>query len=316
MTSRINGFTSKFLTAVGAQNIVVSHCIIHQENLCTKVLNFAEVMRNVVQCLNYIWAQGLIHQQFKAFLDQLDSEYLDVMYFSAVYWLSRAATLKRFWNLWQEINFFKKSKHQNVAFLSNENWLNDLAFLTDITQHLSGLNLKVQGKCQLVNKLFEHICAFEKKLELFQVQLSRATLTHFTCLATRKLEFPDLDCTKYGASVQKLHNEFAKRFSDFRKNKIKLKLFAQPFDLTVENSPENCIMELIELQADMKTKRKYFENSWVDFYKVCVWKVSHHVKRMASPFVAPTAVSNFSPKWSSPKSDVEVNWLMNIWPVT
>ena len=114
---------------------------------------------------------------------------------SAVRWLSRAAILKRFWNLQQEIKFFVESKHQNVTFLSNENWLNDLAFLTDITQHLSDLNLKLQRKSQLVNKMFEHICAFEKKLDLFQVQLSKATLMHFTCLATRKLEFTNLDCT-------------------------------------------------------------------------------------------------------------------------
>ena len=88
------------------------------------------------------------------------------------------------------------------------------------------LNLKVQGKSQLMNKMFEHICAFEKKLELFQVQLSRATLSHFRCLATGKLEFLDLDCTKYRARVQKLRNEFANRFSDFRQNEIKLTLFA------------------------------------------------------------------------------------------
>ena len=93
------------------------------------------------------------------FLDELDSD--DVMYFSA--------TLSRFWNLRQEIKFFMESKHQNVAFLSDENLLNDLVFLTDITQHLSDLKLRLQGKIQLVNKLFEHICAFEKKLELFQV---------------------------------------------------------------------------------------------------------------------------------------------------
>ena len=128
------------------------------------------------------------------------------MYFSAVHWLSRAATLKRFWILQQEIKFFMESKHQNVAFLSDENWLNDSTFPTDITQHLLDLNLRVQGKSQLVNKLFEHICAFEKKLELFHIQLSRATLTHFICLATRKLEFPDLDCTIYGAGIQKLHD--------------------------------------------------------------------------------------------------------------
>ena len=68
--------------------------------------------------------------------------------------------------MWQEIKFFMESKH--MAFLSDENWLNDLTFLTDITQNLSDLNLRLQGKSQLVNKLFEHICAFEKKLDLFQ----------------------------------------------------------------------------------------------------------------------------------------------------
>ena len=51
-----------------------------------------------------------------------------------------------------------ESKLQNVTFLSDENWLNYLAFLTDITEHLSELNMKLQGKSQLVNKLFEHIC--------------------------------------------------------------------------------------------------------------------------------------------------------------
>ena len=125
-----------------------------------------------------------------------------------------------------------------------------------------------------MNKLFAHICAFEKKLELFQVQLNRATLTHFMCLATRKLEFPYLDCTEYGASVQKLRDEFANRFSDFRQNKIKLKLFAQPFYLAVEDSPEDCQIELL---VDMYTKRKYSENSLVDFYKLYVCEKSQFV---------------------------------------
>ena len=76
-------------------------------------------------------------------------------------------------------------------------------------------------------------------MKLFQVQLKRATLTHFMSLATRKLEFPDLVCTKYGASVQKLCDKFANKFPDFRQNKIKLKLFAQPFDLAMEDNPED-----------------------------------------------------------------------------
>ena len=151
MTGGINWFTTKFLAAIRAENVVVSHCIIYQENLCTKLLDFTEN-----------------HRQFKAFLDELDSEYPDVLHFHAEHYISGAATLKRFWNLRMEINFFMENKHQNVDFLSDENWLNDLAFLIDITQHLSdpNLGLLLRTKNQLVNKLFENIYAFEKKLEL------------------------------------------------------------------------------------------------------------------------------------------------------
>ena len=75
-----------------------------------------------------------------------------------------------------DIKLFMESKHQNVTFLSDENLLNDLAFLTNIMQHLSEQNLKLQDKSQLVNKLFEHIFAFETKFELFQVLFGRDSL--------------------------------------------------------------------------------------------------------------------------------------------
>ena len=243
-------------------------------------------MTNAVQCVNYIRAQGLFHRQLKRFLEYLHCDYLDAVYFSAVRWLIRAATLKRFGNLQQEIRLFMESKHQNVAFLSDENWLNDLVFLTDIAQHLSELNMKVQGKRQLVNKLFEYICAFERKIELLQVQMCRATLTHFTCLAARKMEFPDLDSTNNAASAQKLHDEFTSRFPEFRRDEIKVKLFAYPFDLAVDDSRHGCQMELIELQAD--TKKGYSENSLVKFYKLYVCgqfsNLSHHARNMISLF--------------------------------
>ena len=93
------------------------------------------------------------------------------------------------------------------------------------------------------------------KFELFQVQLGRATLTHLTCLAAMKMEFPDLDSTSYVASVQKLRYEFTCRFPEIRRDEIKVQLFAHPFHLAVEDSPDDCQMEIIELQTDIDTKR-------------------------------------------------------------
>ena len=94
MTGRSNGLTKKILDAVGATDVVVSRSIIHQANSYADVLAFAEVMKIVVQCVNCIRARGLNHQQFKAFLEYLDCDYHD-----DVRWLSRAATLKRLWNM-------------------------------------------------------------------------------------------------------------------------------------------------------------------------------------------------------------------------
>ena len=166
-----------------------------------------------------------------------------------------------------------ESKHQNVAFISDENWLNDLEFLTNITQ----------------------------------VQLGRATLTNFMCLVAKKIKFPDLDSTNYAASVQKLQDEFTRRFPDFRRDGIKDKLFAHPFDLTVEDSPDECQMELIELQADIDTKIGYSENSLVDFYKTSMFvegfPICHVMQEKLSPsLAAPTAVSNSSQKMKLTKT--------------
>ena len=103
MTGRTNGFSENFVDAVGAHDIVVCHCIIHQSNLCTNVLAVAEVMKNAVQGVNYIRTRVLNHRQFKAFLEYLDCYYPDVVYFFAVRWLSRAATLKRVRNMREKI---------------------------------------------------------------------------------------------------------------------------------------------------------------------------------------------------------------------
>ena len=65
---------------------------------------------------------------------------------------------------------FLKEK-QNVDFLENEEWLNDLSFFVDITKVLAELNLHLQGKNQLCFSMFDRITSFTKKLELFIAQL-------------------------------------------------------------------------------------------------------------------------------------------------
>jgi len=58
-------------------------------------------------------------------------------------------------------------KGKYVGFLDDQQWLNDLAFLVDVTKHLADLSFKLQGKDQLVHKMYECVVAFVQKLKLF-----------------------------------------------------------------------------------------------------------------------------------------------------
>ena len=61
-------------------------------------------------------------------LDELDSKYGDLVYFSNVCWLSHAGTLKRFWDLQSEIKNFMKEKGQDNIFFYDKRFLLTLHF--------------------------------------------------------------------------------------------------------------------------------------------------------------------------------------------
>ena len=59
--------------------------------------------------------------------------------------------------------------------IADPRWLRELAFLSDITEHLNILNLKLQGKRNLISDMFAILKAFLSKLDLFKDQIARAT---------------------------------------------------------------------------------------------------------------------------------------------
>lgn len=75
MIGKHKGFTKIFLEemTLDACNVLVNHCIIHQENLCSKVLGFEDVMKHVVKAVNFIRSRALNHRQFKEILADLET---------------------------------------------------------------------------------------------------------------------------------------------------------------------------------------------------------------------------------------------------
>ena len=220
------GFVSlleKHIKEAGFQNQIIKiHCIIHQEALCAKYLEMKEVMNVVVKVVNLILSKGLKHRQFQQLLLEVDSQYSDLLYFCEVRWLSRGKMLERFFELLNEINIFLEMKNIGRPELRDPAWVANLAFLVDITAHLNDLNLRLQGKDQLVSDLFRYIVAFERKLDLLKRHLEQSNFKHFPTL--NKLQ-PG-DATLYVQFMSDLKDQFSSWFEDIRSDEIELKLFA------------------------------------------------------------------------------------------
>ena len=252
------------------QNVLHYHCIIHQEALCAKVLSFDHVMKIVIKTVNYIRSRALIHRQFQTFLEEVNASYGEIIYFTEIRWLSRGNVLKRFFELRNEIKKFMIEKGKPIAELTNYEWLFDLAFLVDITSHLNDLNIKLQGKNQLITEMMGHVRAFELKLQLWKQQIREHKLFHFpTCSIIKNESKINLNGSYqlYCSQLEILSKKFSQRFSDFRQNNFSLRIFSNPFAINVSSVPEEMQMEIIELQSNSSLESNFLNKDILGFYK-------------------------------------------------
>lgn len=250
---------------IKSDDIFVIHCLIHQQNLCARVLSMNHVMKVVIKIVNYIRSNALHHRQFKEFLCELSSEYGDILYFTNVRWLSRGNCLARFLNLHEEIVFFFKEREENFPELSDEEWLLDLCFLVDLTEKINQLNKDLQGKDNLIVDACNSIKCFSRKLLLFENQLKNNNAQNFPNL-NNFLKGKLINFKKYASEIRKLVIEFDTRFLELSKYEKVFELFSCPFLVEASTAPENLQMELIELQCNNEMKLIFNSTTKIDFY--------------------------------------------------
>uniref|UniRef100_A0A3B1INU1 DUF4371 domain-containing protein n=1 Tax=Astyanax mexicanus TaxID=7994 RepID=A0A3B1INU1_ASTMX len=201
-------------------NCPILHCIIHQEALCAKTLNFGHVMDLVTKVTNIIRGgnRSLCHRRFITFLDEVDAEYGDLQLHTDIRWMSRGKCLERFFALRSEIPVFLENSISSdtrayCVKLKDTQFLCDMAFLTDISAHLNHLNTLLQGKDQTVCDLYSHMTAFQCKLGLFIDGFSspRANLAHFPACDEIRKESPrcEKQIQKYKADLEKLQTQLS-----------------------------------------------------------------------------------------------------------
>lgn len=243
------------------------HCIIHQHALCAKVVNLKNVMEIVVKSINYIRKNGINHRTFRNFLNEIDAEYVDIIYFSEVRWLSRGKVLKRFFELIDEIEMFLIEKGTNIPELSNFKCTSELAFLVDITTYLNKLNITLQGKGKLINELFTEIKSFQLKIKLFISQLEKNNYCHFPTLQSF-LTKNDKQCPSniFIESLKVLDENFRHRFQDFYAKEMDILIFENPLKFDIVKTPDNLQLELIDLQSNNVYKYNFDKNNLIAVY--------------------------------------------------
>lgn len=209
---------------------VVFHCLIHLQALCSKVMDMAHVMKVVVKVVNFIRSHALNHREFRTYLQEIQSEYGDIIYYSQVRWLSRGKVLQRFHELKHEIPAFMTEKGKPVHELEGELWMWDFVFLVDISAHLNELNLRLQKRDKMIFELLNEVNAFERKLILFINQIEKENFVHFEkCLAFHEKSEEAAPVQKFLRNLKCLQTEFQTRFAEVRKHETIFRIIENPF---------------------------------------------------------------------------------------
>ena len=190
------------------------HCIVHQENLCAKILNSAlnDVMSTVTKIVNFLVARFVTtHRQFRSLFEEMESSYRDLHLHCSVRWLSRGKILLRFVKCLVEIKAFLIGQGKAYPELEEENWLVKLMFLVDITMHLNELNLCLQGPGKTVIGLFEAWKGFVVKLDVYTRDIQTATFHYFKHLKAFSVDY-QVNGTEINTYMRDLTSQFRNRF--------------------------------------------------------------------------------------------------------
>uniref|UniRef100_G3NBB9 SPIN-DOC-like zinc-finger domain-containing protein n=1 Tax=Gasterosteus aculeatus TaxID=69293 RepID=G3NBB9_GASAC len=247
MQGRRTGFAG--LLQQSGVNCPIMHCIIHQEALCAKKLNFNH-LTDLVTKVTHLIREGnrsLSHRRCGRRIWGFTNAHL-------VRWISRGKCLERFFALRSQIPVFlgdsvRGDMSANCRKLKDTAFLCDMAFLTDITAHLNDLNPKLQGRDQTVCDLCAHINAFQRKLDLFS---HLPNLTYFPACEEMGKSVPECEGVlhKYKTDIEKLQEQFKHSFLDFHAMQPQIALFVDPLSAAVSEQPSELQLELCDLQSD------------------------------------------------------------------
>lgn len=268
MTGTKDGFVGHMIRS--GIDVPRFHCIVHQEALCAKSSNITETMSVVSNIINNIRGghNALKHRKLKQFLKECDAKYEDLKMYTEVRWLSRGDSLKRLFDIREEVKMFllEEGSEKDIELsdkLTDNFFLMSFAYLTDITGYLNDLNKKLQGKNRNIFYLISNVDGFKDKLVVLQSSLYAGDLQYFEC-CKQIPGVPKEDFIHFYDHIGQIIDEFNERFLEFDKIRPMMNLFFKPFQCKIDSVPDFLKLEFCDLKNDVL---RFSEKEGVEFWK-------------------------------------------------
>ena len=164
MLERNFGFGT--LLKTNAPHITVTHCLLHRHALLTKTFTpkLADVLKIVVEYVNYVRNNAMKQRIFKELCNEISSVFEVFLYYSNVWWLTRGKMLNRVFTLRVELAvLLREHQHRHADCFENSEFILVLAYMVDIFDALNNLNQQMQGGGVNIIEVEEHLKTFKKK---------------------------------------------------------------------------------------------------------------------------------------------------------
>lgn len=241
----------------------ITHNIFIQDTLCAKFTQLRKTMPIVKGCISCIKNKGICCILFKKLLEGIPEDQRDLIYFRNSRWLKRNDMLNRFYAFRNEISEFMTLHGNPIPELHEKQWLCDLAFIVDMSKHLSDFHAQFQEPNQLVSSMLSKVESFHKKMHLWKGQLQEKNLTHFPSLQ----EQMPLSTGEYASECANFSEWFDGKVKEMKSKQIEFDVFATPFNVTAASIPSIFQHEIIQLQTDNTLKVMYYNLPLIEFYK-------------------------------------------------
>ena len=166
-------------------HIAFTHCMLHKHALVSKMLpsSLADVLKIVVETVNFVRGRPLNHRIFMQLCKEIDSKFKVLLYHTEVRRLSRGKVMNRVFGLRAELlKFLKNHNHRHSKHFKDSSFILTLVFLADIFGALNQLSCQMQGGGKNVIEAEQKMSAFQRKLKLWRQQLENSNFANFPLL--------------------------------------------------------------------------------------------------------------------------------------